>query len=294
MRKLLVVSGILLVLIISLTALVTSNSSQPDNQQQTADIVLRDAHGLAVDQQDTSKVYIATHSGLLTMSRDGKLTRVGSAQDDYMGFSPHPTNANIFYTSGHSREGGNLGFQMSTDGGVNWQKISDGGNGPVDFHTMTVSQTDPTIIYGVFRGQLQRSRDSGTSWEILPAAPASIYSLTTSPITASTVFAGTAGGLYISRDSGQSWSQVEGVTATVTSVTSGGKNAEVLLVYVQGQGLIRSSDAGRSWASLTNYRGPAVMHLALDSHRSETIYLINQSLEVHASSDGGQSWDQVK
>ena len=47
-------------------------------------------HGLAVDVNDPSKVYIATHYGLLLLQNEKDLYRVGKSKDDYMGFSPHP------------------------------------------------------------------------------------------------------------------------------------------------------------------------------------------------------------
>jgi len=63
-------------------------------------------HGLAVDVQDPSKVYIATHYGLLLLENEENLYRIGKSRDDYMGFSPHPTDANIFFSSGHPSTGG--------------------------------------------------------------------------------------------------------------------------------------------------------------------------------------------
>ncbi|MBI2030127.1 exo-alpha-sialidase, partial [Candidatus Kaiserbacteria bacterium] len=52
------------------------------------------------------------------LENEKDLYRVGKSRDDYMGFSPHPTEADVFFTSGHPSRGGNLGFQKSDDGGA--------------------------------------------------------------------------------------------------------------------------------------------------------------------------------
>ena len=87
-------------------------------------------------------------------------TRISDNQNDYMGFTPHPSDSNVFYASGHPASGGNTGFAVSEDGGRTWRQLSKGVRGPVDFHRMDVSRADPGVIYGVYRG-LQVSRDGG-------------------------------------------------------------------------------------------------------------------------------------
>lgn len=292
MNKLLISGGVVLALIIG-WLLLPESTGQPNGAKQPADVLLRDAHGMAVDRNDSSKLYIATHTGLLVMDREGRLTRIGTAQDDYMGFSVHPNDANIFYTSGHPRSGGNLGFQRSTDGGSTWQKISNGVNGPVDFHTMTVSQAEPNVLYGAFRGQLQRSRDEGKNWEIIPTAPSGVFTLTTSRTDAGTVYAGTADGLYISNNQGQDWKKLEGIN-TATSLVAHPVNGEELLAYSQDQGILRSRDAGVSWTTLNGYSGAAAMHLAYDPSKPETAYLINRNLEIYRTTDNSNTWAKIR
>ena len=70
-------------------------------------------HGLAIDIADPNKLYIATHHGLLVLMNEKDLYRVGKSKDDYMGFSTHPTEANVVFSSGHPSSGGNIGFQKS-------------------------------------------------------------------------------------------------------------------------------------------------------------------------------------
>src|SRR3989344_5855590 len=143
---------ILVLLSITLAACSTTENISSSIVDSTSTLTPMDtvshAHSLAVDSCDSSKLYIATHYGLFVLMNDEDLYRVGDATDDYMGFSTHPTEAKLFYSSGHPNGGGNIGVQKSEDGGVTWTKISDGVEGPVDFHAMTISPVDPNIPYG--------------------------------------------------------------------------------------------------------------------------------------------------
>lgn len=271
----------------------SSDNKQSSDKPETVG-GLQDAHGLAVDRKDPTKVYIATHTGLLVMVDDGELQRIGTAQDDYMGFSAHPTDPNTLYTSGHPSGGGNLGFQKTTDGGKTWQRIANGANGPVDFHAMTVSQADPTLIYGIHRGQLQRSRDEGKNWELVDTNLGNIISLATNTKDKNVLYAGTTDGLHVSQNQGNSWSKLGTLNGAVTTIAVNPAIDQEIVAYEQNQGLIRSTSGGSSWDALNGYTASMVMHLAYDIQKPTTMYLINQNLEVHKTSDGGQTWTKVR
>ena len=117
-------------------------------------------HGLAVDPGDSSRLLLATHHGLFAVTQEGSVRRVSSGTEDFMGFSPHPSDGVTLYSSGHPPAGGNLGFRVSTDGGRTWTRLSPGAAGIADFNSMTVSPADPRTIYGSYGG-LQVSRDGG-------------------------------------------------------------------------------------------------------------------------------------
>lgn len=277
-----------------------------DNQSKNADSgyltpvsSLRDVHGLAVDAADPSKVWIASHIGLHLLKDDKDLYVIGSQRADYMGFSPHPTDANTFFTSGHPASGGNLGFQKSTDAGRSWQKVSSGANGPVDFHAMAVSQVDPDIVYGYYRGQLQRSANEGKDWQIVNTnlQDAQVISLTTNSGEKDTVYAATTKGLLISRNQGQTWASVstnlrDGV---ITAIAINPKNRQELLVYGQGIGLAKSIDGGQTWEKIqSDLATSPVMSISYDKTNPTTIYAINQSLMIFKTTDGAAKWDRIK
>lgn len=266
----------------------------PNNNDGTATqaVTLRDVHGLAVDVVDSNKVWIANHSGLYLLKYDKELSAVGTKRDDYMGFSPHPTDANTFFTSGHPANGGNIGFQKSTDAGQTWQKISDGLNGPVDFHAMAIGQVDPNIVYGVYRGQLQKSTDGGASWQITGSAP-SIIALATSPKDKDTVYAATQIGLLQSIDQATTWSTT-GLSGVVLALAINPTNPNEMFASSQSQGLVRSADGGQSWEGLSASAPQSVRFIAIDKNNPKILYVVAQNLGLHKTTDSGASWRKVR
>jgi len=89
-----------------------------------------DVHGLAVDPEDPSRVFVATHHGLIVGKNDGNWTRVGPV-DDLMGFSAHPSDASMLWVTGHPRERTidrhNLGVRKCLAYLANGEHVADGG-----------------------------------------------------------------------------------------------------------------------------------------------------------------------
>lgn len=174
-------------------------------------------HGLAFDCADSSSVRVATQHRLMKAGPDGSVTPVSDSQDDFMGFTPHPTDATILFASGHPRGGGNLGFIRSADAGKSWQQIAPGVDGPVDFYQLAVSPSNPDVLYGSY-GAIQASRDGGKSWAIAGDAPAKLIDLAVSSENPDAVYAATEDGLMVSRDGAKNWQQLALAGQPVTTV----------------------------------------------------------------------------
>ncbi|HEX2256103.1 MAG TPA: exo-alpha-sialidase [Afifellaceae bacterium] len=247
-------------------------------------------HGIAVDPNDPSVLILATHHGVWRLEGE-TARRVSDNRNDYMGFTPHPSDPDTFFASGHPETGGNMGFIVSRDGGRSWEQLSEGAAGPVDFHAMDVSAADPDVMYGLY-GMVQRSRDGGESWQVRGEPPADVFALAASSVDAETVYAATRIGVMVSRDGGASWEPLGGggqPASLVETTPDGG-----LYAFIVGEGLVRAEEARLEWQQLSNDFGDQVLlHLAVDPRDSARLYAVSQHGAVLASADGGRSWRTV-
>lgn len=256
------------------------------------------AHGLAVDIATSSKLYIATHEGLYALLNDKDLYQIGKSRDDYMGFSIHPTKAHVVFSSGHPRRGGNIGVQKSEDGGVTWQKISNGVNGPVDFHAMTVSRADPDYLYGWFYGTFQRSRDGGKTWEIAAAKNINQpISLTADRKNPNRVYASTPRGILVSDDGGDSWNEWSEPlqSSVVIALALHPKNPAEALSSSRALGLAKTKDGGKTWTKVSLSRSEGeVIHLAHDPQDAGNVYAVLDEHKLYKSADSGDTWTKLR
>jgi photosystem II stability/assembly factor-like uncharacterized protein len=243
-------------------------------------------HGLAVDPADPSRLYLATHHGFYVVAADGTATRVSEVQD-FMGFTPHPTDPSVLYASGHPSNGGNLGFLMSVDGGANWTQVSQGLGGPVDFHQMDVSPADPQVIYGVYGG-IQVSRDGGKSWSMAGAPPEGLIALAASARSTDRIYAATQAGLLHSDDAGATWQTTAFDGQTVSMVATGPNGT--LYAYVVGRGLMSTVEEKPGDWSLLSSDERVQLHLAIDGRDPNRLFAIAHKAGIIQSTDGGESW----
>ncbi|MEX0628625.1 MAG: exo-alpha-sialidase [Cucumibacter sp.] len=245
-------------------------------------------HGIAFDPTQAGRVLLATHLGLYRTTGDGNAEIVSSDTSDYMGFTPHPTDAGLLYASGHPAGGGNLGFIVSRDGGVTWEQMSLGVGGPVDFHALTISLADPRTLYGLYGG-IQSSRDGGETWIVAGPGPERVFDLAASAQRAEELYAGTATGLWVSFDAGKSWQRIgpEGIPVTMVEVAPDGS----LYAYYVGNGLFRRSASEGSWSGLAGDQvAGAFLHLAVDPTDPQHLFAVTEAIPVIESRDGGINW----
>lgn len=271
--------------------------SAPANNFYPAESISH-AHGLGVDVADPNKVYIATHYGLYTLINEKDLYQIGKKKDDYMGFSVHPTSPNIFFSSGHPSTGGNLGVQKSEDGGVTWQKISNGADGPVDFHAMAVSPANPDIMFGFYAGALQRSVNGGKDWEVLVKEFPVIINFAPDPSAENTVFVSTLqSGLLVSNDKGTNWTAAseELKDTVVIALAIDPRNNQNMLSFSQKLGFAKSDDGGKTWGKVNeNFNGDVLFYIAFDKNTASKAYALTKNNAVYKTLDDGNSWSKIR
>lgn len=253
-------------------------------------------HGIAVDIRDASKLYIATHYGVYRLKSDTTLSKIGTSEDDFMGFTVHPTRPDVMFASGHPKTGGNIGVVRSDDAGVTWKKISDGVSGPVDFHALTVSPVNPNLIYGWHSG-LQRSEDGGQSWRKIPGNLDPVYRLVAHPKEEATLFAANGVGLWKSDNRGETWNIISNEFNASAALAFGVNpvHSNEMLSYGPKLKLAKSTDGGRTWKTLADYLGGDVVYLfAYDPNNGSTVYALTKNNLLFKSVDGGGNWNKIR
>jgi photosystem II stability/assembly factor-like uncharacterized protein len=276
----------------------TETNSDAENTELTSINSISHGHGLAVDISDINKVYIATHHGLLVLINDKDLFRLGQSNDDFMGFSTHPSNPNIFISSGHPSNGGNIGFQKSEDAGRTWRKISEGLDGPVDFHAIAVSPVNTNLVFGWYRNRLQRSTDGGESW-VGFNTKFFINSLIADPKDENVVYATSPQelGIMVSRDKGESWDRLsdELKDGIVTSLAIDPQDAQKMLSFSEKLGLAKSFDGGKSWQQLNEtFNNEKIFFIAIARQNPDIMYALTEMNSIYKSENGGNLWKKIR
>jgi len=257
------------------------------------------AHGMSVDSENSNNLYIATHHGLYLLKNDKDLFQVGDSEDDYMGFSANAKDAKTFFTSGHPKTGGNIGFEKSTDGGFTWSHISDVSNTPVDFHAMSVSPADPNLAYGWFQGKIYRTSDGGKQWQNFPTKVV-IIALVADPTDENIVYALTpqGQGVLVSKNKGQDFQvlseQLKGGLVSSLAINST-DNQQMLTFSETLGGLGKSTDGGKSWQKINEkFNNEELLYLAFAKKDTKIVYALTHLNSIYKSLDGGNTWKKIR
>jgi len=127
-------------------------------------------------------------------------------------------------------------------------------------------------------------------------------------------FGGTGGGLWKTENAGNSWTPVSDgffKTGSVGAVAVAPSDANIVYVGMgeaclranlsAGDGVYKSTDAGRSWSHIGLDDTSQIGHILIDPHNSELVYVAavghpygpNKERGVFRSKDGGKTWQKV-
>jgi len=229
----------------------------------------------------------------------------------FIGFlEMHPQNPEILFAAAgnvvEERHGRSGGVYRTTDGGEHWTRVL---SRDYKLYSMvTVSPSNPNVIYAASYPCFYRSDDGGNKWQrfwkpeehlwgppgITPGTPISAVVDPNDPMT---VFVNNYnGGIFKSSDGAKTWTNSsEGYTgAAMRNITIDVNNP--LVIYVAGRsGLFRSYDSGRTWVGMAF--GPAVDEpytAALSpANPQELLSATDHDGTIIKSTNGGNSWKRV-
>ena len=248
-------------------------------------------NAIVIDPADTAKVYIGTGEVY------GKATSIGGL--------------NIRTTRGSY----GIGILKSNDGGRTWVKSLDWsydqrrGVLALDIHP-----NDSSILFAGTSEGVYRSRDSGTTWELVLNVPMAV-DIAINPVNGDTLFAscgnlGTPGdsGIYRSVDGGDTWTELDGglpaswTGKTMLDIYAASPNvvyADVADMF-EGIGLFRSLDSGDTWELLTEnypgypdiatYQGWFSHYVAV--HPADSMRVVVAGVNLFKSTDGGRTFQR--
>lgn len=187
-------------------------------------------HGLGLNPGD-GQLYLAAHSGVLTIGPGGELERVAGRYQDTMGFTV--VGPDRFLGSGHpdlrEEAPSSLGLIRSDDAAETWEPVSL--YGEADLHAI-VAAHDRIYAADATAGQLIVSFDDGRSWE--RRGTVELSALAVDPMDPDAIVGSDyAGGLQRSDDGGRSWRSVDGIAWAATD----------------GARFLSSDDGGATWVT---------------------------------------------
>jgi photosystem II stability/assembly factor-like uncharacterized protein len=282
----LMVGGVALVLIVSLSYVIINRSSENSNARALSRLATDDFHSLAFSPTEPETVFFGHHEGLLVSYNGGKdWLSTALTNADAMSLALPASDPQTIYAAGHEV------FVKSTDGGGTWASVPANLPG-LDIHAFTADPDNAGRVFAYVVGfGLFGSQDGGTNWEILSGAlPASVHGLAFGEDN-QTLYAAAAGaGLMQSRDGGQTWNLL-GATPDEGAITAlYVRESDRLYITTLGNeaGLYVSEDQGVSWAS-AGLHG-ILLAMAASPLDPDHLIAVNDQGQVFASRDGGASW----
>lgn len=299
-------------------------------------------NNIVIDPFDPGVVYIATmKNGVLKSTDRGdtwKPINTGLRSLDVLSLAIDPTNPKVLYAG--LAEG--VGVFKSTDGGQTWQEANNGIRiecpsflqrvGQVSlgvkleksptfisgdyysipwtaFTSVAVAPSDPLTVYACdFHHGLYRSRDRGTSWELVNGANDELESfhirdIAIDPKDPDILYVCSDKGIFKTRDGGASWVQeISGLITKDIHALAIAKSNGALYAGSKGYGVFRFERSWSRWEQASGLREfgvrwpvwdrPMYQYSALliDSYDPSTLYIGTFPAGIFKSTDGGRTW----
>lgn len=218
----------------------------------------------------------------------------------------HPVDPQVLYAASgsHTYHNGMGKIYKTTDGGDHWEELLDDGC----FSVVTVSASNPDLVYAFNSGYCFRSYDGGQNWTSLYKSdeggwgppgikPGIPISGAVDPDNEQRVFVNNYnGGNFLSVDGGVSW-----VNASQGYTGSDIRDIEVkpenpAMVYASGRtGIFKTVNGGREWFGISYGIAETDLNsVCVPDRQFDTLFgVVDGQMGIINSTDGGRNWQCV-
>jgi len=190
------------------------------------------------------------------------------------------------------------GVWRTEDAGITWAALTDFKIPNLSTSTIVMSQTDSNVLYvgtgepfgnlGAIGGSgVFKTIDGGASWQSLAetAAFGDVGRIIINPTDETNVLIATTNGIYRTTDGGATWSQTYNSSGRVQDLDADPSDFNIQYGSVNGIGLVKSIDAGLTWAIVFDTSIVNANHSRFETAVSE----VNTSVVITCaySSSGG-------
>jgi photosystem II stability/assembly factor-like uncharacterized protein len=272
-----------------------------------------DLHDIAVDPRDPNVLYLPRRAYGIVRSADQGNTwtpinnGLGNVTVSLLAAPQQPTSGTLFATGV-----GGEGTFRTTDRGVSWTNVTEGGITHPWADEIQVHPRDPQTIWEVADvAEVFRSSDGGTTWmKTIDTYGAgfrygSVYALAPAPSDPDVIYALKNGfGLFKSVDGGQRWTflRQSEVDYTYSIAVHPGDADVVYSGYspkpFQDFAMVRqSTDGGITWrTALTVPHSSGITSVAIDARNPVTVYAGSTGLDggrLFKTTDSGAIWSPL-
>jgi photosystem II stability/assembly factor-like uncharacterized protein len=252
-------------------------------------------NSLTTDPRTSTTLYAATDSGLFKTLDGGKHWAQTVLTSRVTILVIDPIDTNILYADYR-------GVSKSIDGGITWTQANTSlPQGTIS--ALVIDPQNPATLYVVNSSVVFKTTNGAATWSPSNTglSPQGNYApLAIDPRTPTTLYTGWSGAVFQSIDGGGRWIFIGGPGAPVNGVPFGDVHSltvdpqtpSTLYAGSNGGGLSKSTDSGKTWATLTGLPTTDVYRVALDPQTSTTLY-VTLGNGVSKSVDGGGSWASV-
>jgi photosystem II stability/assembly factor-like uncharacterized protein len=192
----------------------------------------------------------------------------------------------------------------SDDNGKTWEvKNQTGAKGilpAVDVLSIAFSPTDGNkILFGTRSNGIIKTDDGGESFESFNWQSEKVYGLLIDPNDENIIYASGVlqkrGKIFKSLDYGKTWKEIYTGAANgplIIAMALDKNNSQIVYASASDKQIIKTTDGGETWRSLSTGTGP-VVKIAMDKNNTSLLYLLTLDGKIFKSNNAGESFDDI-